>query len=79
MDASTLKLSLINWLINLKDEKIINEVQAIRKKDFVKNYEANLKPLTEAEFLKRIEQSENNFQNGRVTSLEDIIKESDSW
>ena len=79
MTSQSLKLSLIDWLIHLNDEKLIEEVQSIRKKDFVKSYEASLKPFTEEEFLSRIAQSEDDFKNGRTTSLEDLIKDIDKW
>ncbi|TSA49883.1 MAG: hypothetical protein D4R43_03185 [Sphingobacteriales bacterium] len=79
MNAQALKLTLIDWLIHLNDEKLIAEVQSIRKKDFVKSYEAALKPMTEAELLQRIERSEDDFKNGRTTSLENFIKEADKW
>ena len=79
MNSQSLKLSLIDWLIHLNDDKLIDEVQSIRKKDFVKNYESTLKPFTEEELLSRIAKSEDDFKNGRITSLENFIKEAGKW
>ena len=79
MNTHTLKLSLIDWLIHLKDEKLINEVQSIRKKEFVKNYEASLKPFSEEEFEKRVLAAEEDIKYGRTTSFDDFVKESESW
>ena len=39
MTSQSLKLSLIDGLIHLNDEKLISEVQSIRKKDFVRSLE----------------------------------------
>ena len=79
MTSQAVKLSLIDWLIHLNDDKLISEVQSIRKKDFVKSYEASLKPFTEEELLSRIAQSEDDFKNGRTTSLEHFRREIDKW
>jgi hypothetical protein len=79
MNPQSLKLSLIDWLIHLNDEKLINEVQSIRKKDFVNHYEAGLKSFSKEEILKRIEASEEDFKNNKTISLEDFIAETDKW
>jgi len=35
MDLQTIKLDLINWLVNLKDEATISSIQSIKDKDSV--------------------------------------------
>lgn len=79
MNIQAIKLSLIEWLVKLKDEKTIQELQAIREKEFVKNYEKNLKPFTEEEFSGRMKASEEDIKYGRTISLEDFAKEADNW
>ena len=79
MNLHTLKLSLIDWLIHLKDENLINEVQAIRKKEFVKKYEASLKPFSEEEFKERILAAEEDIKYGKTTLFEDYLRESENW
>ncbi|HKR04763.1 MAG TPA: hypothetical protein VJY62_08995 [Bacteroidia bacterium] len=79
MNLHTLKLSLIDWLIHLKDENLINEVQSIRKKEFVKRYESSLKPFSEEEFKERVMAAEEDIKYGKVTSFDDYLKESENW
>lgn len=79
MNLHTTKLSLIDWLIHLKDENLINEVQAIREKEFVKKYEQELKPFSEEEFKQRILATEEDIRYGRTTSLDNYLNESENW
>lgn len=79
MNIQAIKLSLIEWLIQVKDEKIINEMQSIREKEFVGKYKKSLKPFSEAEFTERVMASEEDIKYGRTTSLEDFVKESENW
>jgi len=79
MNLHTLKLSLIDWLIHLKDENLINEIQTIRKKEFIKKYEAGLKPFSEEEFRQRVLAAEEDIKYGRTSSFDDYMKESENW
>lgn len=79
MNLHTIKLSLIDWLIHLKDEKLISEIQAIRKKEFLQNYESGMKPFSEEEFKQRVLAAEEDIRYGRTASFEDYFKESENW
>lgn len=76
MDIQAKKLSLIEWLIKLKDEAVINKIDSFRKK--VNTSDLN-KRITIEELYADLEASENDRKAGRVTSIDDLEKESDNW
>ena len=79
MNIEAVKLSLIEWLAGLRDEKIIKPLQSIREKEFVQDYEKSLKPFSEKQFADRVQASEEDIKYGRTVSLEDFAKESENW
>jgi hypothetical protein len=79
MNVQSVKLSLIEWLVRLQDEKTIRELQSFREKEFVKDYEKGLKPFSEKEFAERMRVSEEDIKYNRTISLEDFVKESEKW
>lgn len=76
MDIQAKKLSLIEWLIKLKDEAVINKIDSFRKN--VNTYNLT-KRITIEELYADLEASENDRKAGRVTSIDDLEKESDNW
>ena len=78
MNLHSAKLSLIDWLIHLSDENLLKEVQSVRNKEFVKEYEKQLKPFSEEELKKRVMASEEDIKYNKTTLLEDYFKESEN-
>lgn len=76
MHIQAKKLSLIEWLIKLKDEAVINKIDSFRNK--VNTYDPT-KKISIEELYADLEASENDRKSGRVTSIEDLEKESDKW
>ena len=76
MDLQAKKLSLIEWLIQLKDEAIINKIDTFREK--ISSYDPT-KRISIEELYADLEESEREFKEGRVTSIEDLEKESEKW
>ncbi len=68
------KLSLIEWLARLDDVIAIKEIEAIQKKRRIEKYEKSLKPMTEAELIRRINKSEEDIKAGRVFTTEEVKK-----
>ena len=75
MNLHTIKLGLIDWLIHLKDERLINELQSIRKKELIKKYEAEAKPFSDEDFKLRMMAAEEDIKYGRTTSMDDYLNE----
>ena len=76
MDLQAKKLSLIEWLIQLKDEAVINKIDTFR--EMVSSYDPTKRKSIE-ELYSELEKSEKDLKEGRITSLEDLEKESENW
>jgi hypothetical protein len=73
------KFKIIEWVTNEEDVTTIKEIEAIQKKRRIAKYEKSLKPMTETDLLKRIEQSERDVKEGRVISHSEVKKLIATW
>ena len=76
MDIQAKKLNLIEWLIQIKDETIINAIDSYRTKISTNNQG---KTMTIDELYSVLKDSEIEYNTGKTTSIEDLKKESESW
>jgi hypothetical protein len=76
MDSQSIKLSLIQWLLQL-DDKTLLKVDTIRKSTASDEYAH--KPMTKKELETRALASEEDIANGRIISIEDLEKEIKTW
>lgn len=76
MNIQAKKLGLIEWLIQLKDEAIINKIDTFRKK--VSSYDP-AKGITIEELYAELAKAETEYKEGRITGIEDLEKESENW
>lgn len=74
MDIQAKKLSLIEWLIQLKDEAVIDAIDSYRTKASLYS-----KAMTIEELHAVLESSENEYRVGKTTRIEDLKKESENW
>ena len=75
MNIQAKKLSLIEWSVSIKDEKIIDTMYSFRAK---LAHNPN-KRLTIAELLTELELSEISRKAGKVIGIEELEKESERW
>lgn len=77
MDLQTRKLNLISYLAQLQDEKFIEKIEKfiLRKQE----NEVDFKPFTVDELIRRIEQSENDFKNGKFKTQDELERLSAKW
>ena len=75
MNIQAKKLSLIEWLISLQDEKVIDTMYHFRNK--VAHNPA--KKISIDELLKDLELSEKARKAGKITSIDELEKESANW
>jgi hypothetical protein len=78
-DLQVRKLTLIECLARLDDITAIKEIEAILKKRRIANYEKSLKPMTEADLIRRIDLSEKDVKEGRVISHSEVKKLIATW
>ncbi len=72
----------INWikteLDSVQDVSLLQQLKDIISKAKAKRYEATLKPMTQKELIDRALKSEADIKAGRLTSIEDLEKESEN-
>jgi hypothetical protein len=72
MQLSPRKMQLIHWIEQLENENLLAEIEKLFQNSAIADYEAKLKPMTQAELEQRIEQAEQDYQTGKVKSLSEI-------
>lgn len=78
MDLQTRKQNLITYLAQIKDELFFDNLENyILTRETEKN--TALQPFPVDELLNRIKNSELDFENGNVTSQEELEKISANW
>ena len=79
MNIAVKKVELIEWLARLQDKTLLEQVDSLKKKAITETYQAKMKPMTSAEYSSMLDQAEKDLKNGKVTSQEDLEKESSNW
>ena len=81
MDIQAEKLLLIEQLLRIRDARVIEQVRELLKKENnpVIGYEADGRPITQQDFIKKIEQAEKEYGQGNYQTIGDLEKESESW
>lgn len=75
MDIQARKLNLIEYLVSLKDEKILKKIEKL----VLEIKESKLHVFTEDELILRAEEANLDYQNGNFSTQEDLEKESQNW
>jgi len=78
-DLQTRKLNLITYIAELKDEKVFEKIEHYILRKNPKKNDSDFPSFSIEELIKRIETSEQDYENGRVKSQEDLEKESENW
>lgn len=66
MDLQSRKISFIEEYLSLSNVEIIEKLEKILRQERMKAFKAELKPMTQKELEKGIEEAENDIENGRV-------------
>jgi hypothetical protein len=79
MDISGKKVEIIEWVVALQDKALLKKIEQLKKDAIKEAYEAKMKPMTKAQLKARVDESIKDIKAGRVTSIEDLQKESENW
>lgn len=81
MDIKAEKLYLIEQLARLQDTRIIQQIKDIlsSQSDPIAGYKSTGEPITKSELIARAEASNKAIKERRLTSIEDLEKESENW
>jgi hypothetical protein len=78
MNIQTRKLNIINYLINLDDEKELMRIETEILKSR-SSLEIIYKPLSNDELLLRVKESMEDYKKGNYTAQDDLEDESEKW
>jgi len=79
MNTIDRKLRFVQEFLRLTDEEIIGKLEQLLGSERRKKINIEVNPLTMDEFNERIDQSEDDFKNGRFTETHDILKSIETW
>lgn len=81
MDIQAEKLLLIEQLLRIRDERVIEQLRELLKEENnpVVGYETDGRPITQQDFIRKIEQAEEEYEQGNYQTIEKFEKESESW
>lgn len=74
MSTAEKKLDLITWLASINDTEILDQLEEIRKKVTVENYQTLLVPMSMEELEESVSEAEQDFKMGKYISQEELLK-----
>ena len=77
MNIESRKIEFVQAFLNLQSEELISQFEILLKK--AKQSERELNPFTIEELHERIAKSEEDFENGRFKTQEELEKTSSNW
>lgn len=79
MDIQSVKINFVQEFLRLKNEQTINRLVELLREEKVKQYESELKPMSQKELNGMIDQAEADATTGRVTASSSLRKDIDNW
>jgi len=76
MSTETLKISLVQKILDISDNTLLKKVKALIEKENIVGYDAKGNPIFESIYLKEMEKSIEAIENGTATlySTQDVRK-----
>ena len=79
MDLQTRKISFVQEFLSIQSEVVISRLEKYLKKEKTAMEEKAFKPMTIEELNRRIDRSEQDSINGRLTEMNDFLAEIEKW
>jgi len=79
MDLQTRKIAFVQEFLSIQNEEIVSRLEELLKKEKIEIKDKAFTPMTIAELNRRIDQSEQDSINGRLTESKDLLKEIKKW
>jgi hypothetical protein len=79
MDLQTRKTAFVQEFLSIESEEIISRLEKYLEKEKITTKVKTFRPMTIAELNRRIDQSEQDSINGRLTESKDLLKEIKKW
>lgn len=79
MDLQTRKIAFVQEFLSIESEELISRFEKLLKNKKTAKADTDFRPMTIAELNRRIDQSEQDSINGRLTESKDLLKEIKKW
>jgi uncharacterized coiled-coil protein SlyX len=79
MDLQTRKIAFVQEFLSIQSEEVISRLEKYLKKEKITMEEKAFQPMTIEELNRRIDQSEQDSINGRLTEMNDFLAEIEKW
>ncbi|MCX6309562.1 MAG: hypothetical protein NTY32_12270 [Bacteroidia bacterium] len=79
MDIQTKKLKLIEDFLSISDEKLLDKLDYLIRKEKREGYSEKLKPLSLNEFHEMVNEAIEDYEKGNTILQEDLEKEVLTW
>jgi len=79
MDIQARKLHLIQEVLRVADDELITKLEKLLRVERKKRLDKELDPMTLKEFNEIVDNSEDDFKNGKVTEAHNLLNQIDSW
>ncbi len=79
MDIQARKLHFIQEFLRVADDELVTKLEKLLRIERKKKLEKDLHPMSMENFNDIIDESEDDFTNGRVTEAKNLLNQIDSW
>ena len=79
MDLQSRKLSLIGYLVDIQDEKVLGDIESTIFESRKLSSQQSLKRFNEEELINRAEEANKDYLAGRIKSQDELETESKNW
>jgi hypothetical protein len=79
MDLQTRKITFVREFLTIESEAAVERFEKLLKNKKIAKEDADFRPMTITELNRRIDQSEQDSINGRLTESKDLLKKIKKW
>lgn len=79
MDLQTRKIAFVQEFLSIQNEEIVSRLEKFLKKEKIEIKNKAFKLMTAEELNRRIDQSEQDSINGKLTEMDDFLAEIKKW
>jgi hypothetical protein len=79
MDLQARKIAFVQEFLSIQSEEIVSRLEKLLKNEKIDIKDNAFKPMTAEELNRRIDQSEQDSNNGRLTESKDLLKKIKQW
>lgn len=79
MDLQTRKIAFVQEFLSIQNEEIVSRLEKFLKKEKIEIKNKAFKLMTAEELNQRIDQSEQDSINGKLTEMDDFLAEIKKW